>query len=338
MSPAVDAAPGTAALSAREAAAACPLCGAAASGGRVVERVAYARIWEGLGRVWGARFSAAVRERHSPQESTALVECGGCGLRFFAPVAPGDAGFYGELSTSSAYYSAEKWEFGLVRDRLAPGRRVLDAGCGDGHFLRVVRGVAAEAVGIETNPEAVERACADGLDVRLATVEDFAREHAGQFDVVCSFHVLEHLGEILPFARALLACVRPGGRLVVSVPNRLRMAPPDELDPLDAPPHHVSRWDARQFEALARLLGARLERVAFDPPEMHEARAALRGRVERWMGRIGGRPGARAGFVLGRVLARGVFSPTLHPRLEAAGLLPRMGIYRHTMMAELVRP
>jgi SAM-dependent methyltransferase len=319
-------------------AARCPLCAADARGAREVERVPYALVWAELGRVWGARFSPAVVSRHTPAADAVLVECGGCGLRYFVPLNPGDAEFYAELSTSSAYYSAEKWEFGVVRDALARGARVLDVGCGDGNFLRAVRGVATEAVGIDTNAEGVAAARAEGLDARLATLEDFAAEHEGGFDVVCSFHVLEHLPAVTDFARTMLRCVRPGGTLVVSVPNRLRMADADALDPLDCPPHHLSRWHPRQFESLARELGAALRRVAFDPPEMYECRAALRDGLSRRLGRIAGRPGARAGYLLGRVAGRIVFGPALHPRIAAAGLLPRMGIYRHTMMAELEKP
>lgn len=303
-----------------------------------MERIPYPRIWAELGRVWGARFSPDVVARHTPAADASLLECWRCGLRYFVPLNPGDAEFYAELSTSAAYYSAEKWEFALVRDELARGRRVLDVGCGDGNFLRVMRGAAAWAVGIDTNADAVARARAEGLDARVATVQAFAAEHAGGFDVVCSFHVLEHLQDVMPFVRAMLACVRPEGTLVVSVPNRLRLRGEDNPEPLDCPPHHVSRWHPRQFAELAAALGVRLRAVRFEPPEMHECRAAVRGRVQHAMERVAGAPGARAGYLLGRALGRALFSPTLYPPLTSRGVPARLGIYRHAMLAEMVRP
>jgi SAM-dependent methyltransferase len=332
---AAAAAAGSGAEAAREApGAACPLCGGA--GGAEVERVAYADVWQGLASEWGARISGGVRTRHSPADSAALVECSGCGLRHFVPAVPGDAEFYGQLSTSSAYYSAGKWEFGEVCDRIAPGQTVLDVGCGDGHFVRMLRGVAAAAVGLETNPEAVQRARAEGLDVRLAGLDEFAAENAGAFDVVCSFHVLEHLPDVRGFVLAMLRCLKPGGSLVVSVPNRLRMAEPGVLQPLDCPPHHLSRWHPRQFAEMARLYGLELREVGFDPPDVDECRAALRRGLLRAWGMDGAAGGAA--YLLARLAARVVFGRALHAAYRRAGLLPRMGIYRQNMMAHFTRP
>lgn len=326
-----------AALSAAKAAARCPLCGTAAGDGRVLERVPVAHIWAELGRVWGARFSDGVRARHSPQDETVLVECGGCGLHFFAPVVPGDAEFYAELSASSAYYSAEKWEFGVVRDRLARGARVLDVGCGDGNFLRVLRGVAREAVGIDTNAEGVDRARAEGLDARLALLDDFAAAHAGQFDVVCAFHVLEHLPTVVPFLRAMGRCAAPGGAVVVSVPNRLRPAAQAQMEPLDFPPHHLSRWHPRQFERAAREAGFALEDVSFQPPGVVDARLGLRQGLAR-MGGVAGAGGASAGAMAGRILGRLLFAGPLHPVMVRAGVARALGCHGLAMMAEFRTP
>jgi SAM-dependent methyltransferase len=293
-------------------------------------------VWRGLAETWGARISAEVRERHSPAAAASLVECAGCGLRHFVPAVPGDAEFYGQLSTSSAYYSAEKWEFGHVARRIARGRSVLDVGCGDGNFLRVAKGAAREAVGIETNPEAVERARAEGLDVRLAGLDDFAAAHPGAFEVVCSFHVLEHLPDVRGFVHGMLRCLKPGGSLVVSVPNRLRMAERGVMQPLDCPPHHLSRWHPAQFAAMARLYGLELVEVGFDPPDANECRSAMREGLLRAWGREGSTGGAA--YLAARLAARAAFARSLHALYGRAGLLPRMGLYRQNMMAHFRKP
>ncbi|MDB4948967.1 MAG: Methyltransferase type 12, partial [Gemmatimonadetes bacterium] len=273
-------------------AAACPLCGSTAAA--PVERIPYAAVWEALSTVWGARFSEGVVRRHSPARDAVLVECGGCGLRHFAGAVAGDAEFYAELSGSSDYYVPGKWEFGVVRDRLAAGRDVLDVGCGDGDFLRVVAGTAARAVGIDTNPDAVARGAARGLDVRLAELDAFAAAHPAEFDLVCSFHVLEHLPSVRGFVASMLACLRPGGSLVVSVPNRLRARPAPGLEPLDCPPHHMSRWHPRQFAEMASSFGLELVRVDAQPADMWECRSAVRLRAERLLRPVAGGRAAHA--------------------------------------------
>jgi SAM-dependent methyltransferase len=57
-----------------------------------------------------------------------------------------------------------------------------------------------------------------GLEVTVATLERSGLPERS-YDVVSAFHVLEHLPESRPFLRSLARWARPGGAVVVEVPN-----------------------------------------------------------------------------------------------------------------------
>jgi SAM-dependent methyltransferase len=269
------------------------------------------------------------------------VRCTACGLEYFTPLNPGDADFYASLSTDEGYYDVdEKWEFQLVAGLLAPGDDVLDVGCGDGVFLRTLAGTSAASgegpgppavpeprpgrtVGLDLNPWAIQQLRSVGIEAHCASIGDFAVAHAGEFDVVVMFQVVEHLAEVVPHVRASAACVRPGGRLVVSVPNRdrFRLSP---HDPWDFPPHHVSRWGPDQLVALGRV--ARLDLV--------ELRVQRRG--VRALARDGGRAARRLGRAAARLRRRNPGARDPHP--SPAPRLPGRAAFQnlrtdHTMFA-----
>jgi SAM-dependent methyltransferase len=108
----------------------------------------------------------------------------------------------------------------LLLGEARPGERVLDLGCGAGRFVAALRDAGADPVGVELAQAALERARrnAPGADLRL--LEDdgsLPLEHASVDLVWCS-EVLEHVadtGHLLLEARRVL---RPGGRLLVTVP------------------------------------------------------------------------------------------------------------------------
>jgi SAM-dependent methyltransferase len=97
---------------------------------------------------------------------------------------------------------------------------VLDLGCGAGRFLRALSEAGVDAVGVELAQAAAERARANapGADVRLLEPDGSLPLGHGEIDLVWCSEVLEHVadtGHALLEARRVL---RPGGRLLVTVP------------------------------------------------------------------------------------------------------------------------
>lgn len=312
----------------------CPLCGEREA--RLVARTPYWWVWDQLEAAHGRPIPPAVQSSLTPSPTADLVRCTGCALEYFTPHNPGGAEFYAELSRDEGYYDVvEKWEFTQASRLLRPGDAVLDVGCGDGVFLRSIEAAARRRVGLDANPWAVEKLRRDGIEGHCATIEAFAPEHRGAFDLVVMFQVIEHLSDVVPPVTAAATCVRPGGHLLISVPNRDRFRLGH--DPWDFPPHHLSRWGPAQMEALGRLAGVEVAEVRV------QRRSATH--LVRDAGRIASRVTRRAS-PRRRPAPSGAAEPTAPPpadRPEAPAPPPR---YRpdlthlridHTLMA-IYRP
>lgn len=110
----------------------------------------------------------------------------------------------------------------LVR-RYVPlqGRRILDAGCGVGMYTTAFRRYTPYVFGIEVETQrAVEARSHDQALVTQAVGETLPFPDA-TFDVVFSHEVLEHVQNDRLCAREMVRVTRPGGHIVVFVPNRL---------------------------------------------------------------------------------------------------------------------
>jgi 2-polyprenyl-3-methyl-5-hydroxy-6-metoxy-1,4-benzoquinol methylase len=100
---------------------------------------------------------------------------------------------------------------------------VLDVGCGRGQLGEAIRALGWNVWGVENSPEACEtaRTRLDGLIER--DLHDFdgvaADLQGGQFDALIFSDVLEHVYDPLGVLERYLEHVKPGGKVLISVPN-----------------------------------------------------------------------------------------------------------------------
>ena len=202
----------------------------------------------------GHQLSSQVLEAYREAGRTTLFTCTNCGFGLFLPTITGSDEFYQEISGAAkgGYYSRDTWEHRRALAALQDGRKVLEIGCGAGFFLERLQSQGKEVQGLELNSAAANFASSRGVPVVKAAIEEFAPGHREEFDTVCFFQVLEHVAQPLVFFENALSCLKPGGRLFVSVPNMAgilgRMAPLVS----NIPPHHVSRWTPEALAQLAR--------------------------------------------------------------------------------------
>jgi SAM-dependent methyltransferase len=106
----------------------------------------------------------------------------------------------------------------VLRAHPGPGS-VLDVGCGRGLMLADLARRGWRAVGVEMSEAASHHARVElGLDVRVGDLTRLALP-AASFDVVCLFHVLEHLPDPEAALGEAHRLLRPSGRLLIEVPN-----------------------------------------------------------------------------------------------------------------------
>jgi len=99
------------------------------------------------------------------------------------------------------------------------GARVLDVGCGSGHFLAIAKKIfALEAYGVE--PYAYDRDYADrnGLEIVHGTLHEAAFPD-NFFDVVMLSNVLEHLPDPRAVLVEAMRVLKVKGSLMITVPN-----------------------------------------------------------------------------------------------------------------------
>ena len=106
----------------------------------------------------------------------------------------------------------------LGRAGARPPGRLLDVGAGRGRFVAQARAAGWDADGIEPSLRGVRGARARGVELQQAGIEDAVVEN-GSLDVVSLWHVLEHLDEPDAALERIAGWLRPGGLLVVGVPN-----------------------------------------------------------------------------------------------------------------------
>lgn len=217
-----------------------------------------------LVHLWRMTYRIDISEEFNGLDEIHVYRCNRTGLVFFRPTTiAGSARLYRQLQAATEYYAALKWEHRRALSDLRGARAVLEIGCGAGAFVKRARQAGIDASGVDVNPDAVAQAQREGLPVRLRHSDDLD-ESSGPFDAVCSFQVLEHVPDPGRFLADNLRVLRPGGTLIVSVPNAngfLRYY--DEI--LDLPPHHMSQWNKTTFEALQALFHVRLVACIAEP-------------------------------------------------------------------------
>lgn len=110
----------------------------------------------------------------------------------------------------------------LMIELVGPGGRVLDVGCATGYLGAALKERGSEVAGVELDPEAAARA-AEVLDevvvADLETVDLLEQFGPESFDTVVFGDVLEHLREPHRLLSRATALLRPGGSVVISIPN-----------------------------------------------------------------------------------------------------------------------
>jgi 2-polyprenyl-6-hydroxyphenyl methylase/3-demethylubiquinone-9 3-methyltransferase len=116
----------------------------------------------------------------------------------------------------------QHWSLDEHSRRPLEGKSALDVGCGAGLLAEPLARLGAQVTAIDAAAELIEVArehsAGQGLaiDYRAVGVEDVE----GQFDLITSLEVIEHVAEPQAFIASLAKRLAPGGLLILSTPNQ----------------------------------------------------------------------------------------------------------------------
>lgn len=137
--------------------------------------------------------------------------------------------FYDDIQTSDEIsFGAFRLNYGslLPRER---GATILDFGCGSGTFLRYLASEGFnDVIGVEVSSEQAQQCSSLGL-TNVLLVErplEFLQHQGGKFDFIMMRDVLEHIEKphIIPLLEGARDALKPGGLLVIRVPNAVGVA------------------------------------------------------------------------------------------------------------------
>jgi SAM-dependent methyltransferase len=151
----------------------------------------------------------------------------------------------------------------LRRDRVLallkdmPPCRVLDIGCGPGALISELAARGFDAYGVDRSVKAQEigrqlQSQSPGMKFRPQLEEKWK----GTFDLVMSFEVIEHLQDDVGAMREWRQYLKPGGRLIISVP-----AHQDRWNAADEWAGHVRRYERGQLVRAVEAAGFKVEKV-----------------------------------------------------------------------------
>jgi 2-polyprenyl-3-methyl-5-hydroxy-6-metoxy-1,4-benzoquinol methylase len=202
----------------------------------------------------------------------ALYECAACELQFWEPREMPSVTWYEQMygGRDQKLLPLEPGHKCFLSDERAPGKgKLLDVGCGTGNFLLAARAAGYGVTGTELDKNAAEFARGKlGARVLPTSIGEFSEKPGNDgFDVITFFEVLEHQAAPREFLQCVRRCLRKGGFVALSVPNRERwLTGPDVLD---YPPNHFLRWNR---VALRRML----ETQGFEILTIREQMAGVR--------------------------------------------------------------
>jgi len=206
-----------------------------------------------------------VRKYFLNLEKVGLFKCIKTGYRFYTPFnIAGDSDFYIHFQQYDWYYMPWKWEHEIVLAFIKPENKILEVGCGEGAFLKKIHELTdVECVGLELNESSVLNS--QKIKIENSTIEEYSENNKQQFELVCSFQVLEHISHVNSFIKAQVDCLKRGGLLIISVPNNNSFTKYDKKHALNMPPHHIGLWDEESLKSLEKYFELKFKKIFYEP-------------------------------------------------------------------------
>lgn len=211
-----------------------------------------------------------------------VIRCGTCGVERLDPVpAQTDAYESGAYraqvdggADAGAYYANHDAELAerlaLIGSGAIRGKVIADVGCGAGTFLDLVKGLASRTIGIEPQKDFAAVLAGKGHD-HYAYAAALKAAAPASVDLAFSFQVVEHVADPLAFLSDIRACLKPGGAVHLTTPNRneiLMAIGPESYRRFFYRAAHLWYFDTDSLRELAERAGLKV--VKMTTPHMYD--------------------------------------------------------------------
>lgn len=199
-----------------------------------------------------------------------VMECIATGYRFYYPYSVvGGGDIYNLLHQANPdktdWYRKDGYDYQFAFDRIKPGEKLLDIGCGTGEFLKKIKEKTINVTGLELNNHGFNECKKAGIQVFQETIQAHSEGLEEFYDVVCFFQVLEHIYDVKDFLEAAVKVLKKGGRLFIGVPNNEPyMRRFDKYNTYNLPPHHMGLWNKKSLSSLQQLFNLSMQAVCYD--------------------------------------------------------------------------
>ena len=177
-----------------------------------------------------------VKDHSVSGQQFSLLECNECTLRFTQDVPSAEK--IGPYYKSEDYISHTNTDKGLVNQLYRLVRKItlrqkqkfiekttglttgklLDLGSGTGAFAAHMKKAGWQVTGLEPD-EGARKVAYQEFGINLCDTGKFYELASGEFDVITLWHVLEHVHDLQPYLQQLKKLLKPGGKLLIAVPN-----------------------------------------------------------------------------------------------------------------------
>lgn len=150
-------------------------------------------------------------------------------------------------------YTAIYW--GVLKafkdNNIKEGANILEVGSGLGYFTYALNKAGYKAEGLEYSETATNFANNFfGNNYTQGTIEEYAKNNKEKYDVVVATEVIEHVESPESFIGAFLEVLKPGGKIIITTPNK-DVHPRGTVWETDYAPKHLWWFSEKGLKAIA---------------------------------------------------------------------------------------
>jgi SAM-dependent methyltransferase len=148
-----------------------------------------------------------------------------------------------------------------VKDKLTT--KIIEVGSGLGYLTYALKMDGYDISGVDISKVAVEEAIAKfGNYYSYGDIFTYKEEKFEYFDIVILTEIIEHINDPIPFLQALVDIIKPGGKIILTTPNR-SFYPSDIIWATENPPIHCWWLSEESIQFMAKQLDLKVNFLDF---------------------------------------------------------------------------